>query len=89
MITLQLAHPAESAHAAFFGALRLFPLGASWGGVHSVAAFYPAETFASRRWNRPTGPLVRLSVGLEDPGLLMQDLVRGLAAFVEAAESKE
>lgn len=33
----------EAAFHGFFNSLRHFAIGASWGGVHSLAAYYPAE----------------------------------------------
>lgn len=87
VLTLQLARADRPAHEAFFSALQRFPLGASWGGVHSVAAYYPEEDFAHRHWNRPLAPLVRLSVGLEDPALLVQDVEQALAAAAAATRS--
>jgi cystathionine beta-lyase len=54
--------------------LRLFHIGASWGAVQSVVAAYrgqPARAFAGRG---PTSPIVRLSIGLEDPADLIADL---------------
>ena len=67
----------------FADALRLFHLGVSWGGFESLAlpnavveAAYRGEPL------RPDipGDLIRLSVGLEDPEDLWEDLERGLAA---------
>jgi cystathionine beta-lyase len=86
LLTVQLEDAGEKAHEAFFSALSCFPLGASWGGVHSVAAFYPVSDFAQRRWNRPPAPLVRLSVGLEDPQALADDLLAGLKVFGAAGK---
>jgi cystathionine beta-lyase len=53
--------------------LRLFRLGASWGGVHSLVAAYrepPARALAAFR----RGALLRLSIGLEHPDDLIADL---------------
>jgi cystathionine beta-lyase len=67
----------------FADALRLFRIGVSWGGFESLAlpnavveAAYRGEPL------RPDVPddLIRLSVGLEDPEDLWEDLARGLAA---------
>jgi len=81
LFSLQLAFAGESAHRAFFDALEHFAIGASWGGVHSLAAFYPAELQAGRRFAATDQPLVRLSIGLEDTGLLQADLERALDAY--------
>jgi len=73
--------------AAFFGALEVFRIGASWGGVHSLAAFYPEAEQARRRFCTVDGGIVRLSVGLEPVERLLGDLEHalGLAARDNAA----
>jgi cystathionine beta-lyase len=55
--------------------LRLFGIGASWGGYESLALTYPTI----HGWNG--GALVRLHIGLEDPADLIADLGRGFAAL--------
>ena len=72
--------PAYSiAHAnACVDALRLFGIGASWGGYESLALTYPQGI---RGWSG--GALIRLHVGLEDPADLIEDLARGLAAMAD------
>jgi cystathionine beta-lyase len=63
----------------FVDALEGFVLGYSWGGFQSVVA--PANPGrvdrVVRRWEG--GPLVRLSIGLEDPADLCADLEQALA----------
>ena len=62
----------------FVDALRLFALGYSWGGYESLVA--PSHVRLGRsvsRWEG--GALVRLQIGLEDPGDLLADLQRALA----------
>lgn len=63
--------------------MRLFKLGASWGGVHSLIAVNdPRKGRASLDW-LPSGPVWRLSIGLE----AIEDLVADLEqAFASAAE---
>lgn len=56
--------------------LRLFGIGASWGGYESLALTYAQGV---RGWDG--GALIRLHVGLEDPADLIADLGRGLAAM--------
>jgi len=45
----------ESGIDAFFGALEVFAIGASWGGVHSLAGYYPA---AEQRGPHPSRHLL-------------------------------
>lgn len=73
----------EEATEAFFASLRHFSIGASWGGVHSLAALYPAHEQFSRSHPCVQTALVRLSVGLEDIELLLNDLMHAFAALRE------
>ena len=61
--------------------LDLFGLGYSWGGFESLAI--PVDPARYRTATKPdfAGPLVRLSIGLEDPDDLIADLEAGLARF--------
>ena len=71
----------EASRARFIDALDLFGIGYSWGGFESLAIpFDPPRAF--RRWPPGVeGELgIRLSIGLEDPEDLIQDLAQGLEA---------
>jgi cystathionine beta-lyase len=57
----------------FVDRLRLFGIGASWGGFESLALTYPQGIHG---WSG--GSLVRLHVGLEDPADLIADLEQAL-----------
>ncbi|EPX98620.1 cystathionine beta-lyase [Ralstonia sp. AU12-08] len=81
LFSLILQPGPEAAFAAFFDALQHFAIGASWGGVHSLAAYYPAPLQAERAFPLTDRPIVRLSIGLEDPTMLLEDLFTGLDAF--------
>ena len=65
---------------AFLDALRVFGLGFSWGGFESLAL--DCDPQFGVRASRPSfgGPVVRLSIGLEDPDDLIADLEQALAA---------
>ncbi len=68
-----------AARSRFIDALSLFGIGFSWGGYESlVVPSNPVRTAAS--W-ADSDPLVRLSIGLEDPADLIADLERGFAAM--------
>ncbi|MDH5751306.1 MAG: cystathionine beta-lyase [Deltaproteobacteria bacterium] len=63
------------------GNLRLFRLGASWGGYESlVLPVYGTRSRTTTRWDEP-GFVLRFHIGLEDPGDLEEDLERGLNAL--------
>ena len=63
--------------------LTLFGIGSSWGGFESLAIAAHKEVLRIRtatRWD-PAEPLIRLHIGLEDPGDLIADLERGFGAM--------
>ena len=63
---------------AFLDRLTLFGLGYSWGGYESLALNCDPQ-FGSRLTTPDfAGPLIRLSIGLEDPTDLISDLDRAL-----------
>ena len=71
----------EAARTRFIDALAHFGIGFSWGGYESlVVPSDPAKIRTATRWTDPD-PLIRLSIGLEDPADLIADLARGLAAL--------
>ena len=83
LMSLELLDAPQPAMSALFDRLKLFSIGASWGGVHSIAAYYPREEFSSRRYCDITGPMVRLSVGLESAEDLIHELDAALRVFEE------
>jgi len=60
----------------FVDSLKLFKIGFSWGGVHSLAVPYRMKGMRSN-WPHE-GQLVRLNIGLEDTDDLIADLERAL-----------
>jgi cystathionine beta-lyase len=62
----------------FFSALRVFQIGASWGGIHSLVAFYPEAEQRKRKHCQFNAGIVRLSVGLEPVNKLIADLEQAL-----------
>jgi cystathionine beta-lyase len=84
LFSLILEPAPESAMYALFHSLKRFAIGASWGGVHSLAAYYPASLQAGRAFPVTDQPLLRLSIGLEDAGLLIEDLDAALRAYAGA-----
>lgn len=65
---------------AFLNALRLFGMGASWGGYESLAIPFDCRSVRTATKWAPGGPTVRFHIGLEDVGDLTADLERGFAA---------
>lgn len=71
----------EGGRTRFIDALQHFGIGFSWGGYESlVVPSDPAGIRTATAWTDPD-PLVRLSIGLEDPADLIADLERGFAAM--------
>ena len=66
---------------AFVDALRLFGIGASWGGFESLILPTTGNITRTAGTGGFAGPLVRLHIGLEDPADLIADLEQGLAAM--------
>ncbi|PZQ20300.1 MAG: cystathionine beta-lyase [Sphingopyxis macrogoltabida] len=75
----------DAARTRFIDALAHFGIGFSWGGFESlVVPSDPAGIRTATAWT-DADPLVRLSIGLEDPADLIADLERGFAAMGERA----
>ncbi|HTS42045.1 MAG TPA: cystathionine beta-lyase [Xanthobacteraceae bacterium] len=75
---------AREAVFAFLNTLRLFGMGASWGGYESLAIPFDCSGYRTATTWAPGGPTVRFHIGLEDVGDLIVDLERGFAAFARA-----
>jgi cystathionine beta-lyase len=74
----------EQAAAAMVDGLDHFGIGYSWGGYESLALPVTPEKYRTATpWSAP-GPVIRLSIGLEDPDDLIADLRAGLDRFVIA-----
>jgi cystathionine beta-lyase len=77
-VVFQPRYTAEQTHQ-FVDALRLFGIGASWGGYESLAL--PTTGFINRTGGRPEGPTVRFHIGLEDAAELIADLEQALGVL--------
>ena len=72
---------------AFLDAMKIFRMGASWGGYESLAL--PVSNVLHRSavpWTE-TGALIRLHIGLEDADDLIADLEIGLAQLTKVAKA--
>lgn len=77
LLSFELASNRPGCAEAFADGLRLFGIGASWGGFESLVML--AEP-GDRQFAAPLhGPLLRLHVGLEEVGSLRRDLQQALA----------
>jgi len=75
---------AQTAVNAFLNELRLFGIGASWGGFESLAIPFDCSSIRTATKWLPGGPTVRLHIGLEDVEDLIGDLEGGFAALAAA-----
>ncbi len=74
----------DAARAALIDGLDHFGIGYSWGGFESLALPVDPHRHRTATSRDDPGPLVRLQIGLEDPGDLIADLDRGLHRFRSA-----
>ena len=81
LLSVALQNAPFAAYQAMFAAFKHFAIGASWGGVHSIAAYYPADEFITRKYMPCEGPLVRLSIGLEGADAIIEELDTALQIF--------
>jgi cysteine-S-conjugate beta-lyase len=63
----------------FVDGLRLFGIGASWGGYESLAIATTGNIIRTAGTGAFGGPMARIHIGLEDPADLIADLEQGLA----------
>ncbi|HEV7257304.1 MAG TPA: PLP-dependent transferase [Bosea sp. (in: a-proteobacteria)] len=88
LFSLVLKPVDEAAMSAALSSLKVFAIGASWGGTRSlVAPQAVAQDRSATSWTYP-GPLLRISIGLEDPDELWADLGRLLGVLGQAPASK-
>lgn len=66
----------EAALSAFVKALNLFAMGFSWGGFESLIIPCDANIVRTATQWQAEGPLLRVSIGLEDPGDLTADFAQ-------------
>ncbi len=75
--------PQRAAYA-FVDTLKLFGIGASWGGFESLIIPFDCSTYrTATKWD-PGGPALRLHIGNEDVDDLIADLKHGFRALAEA-----
>lgn len=74
VFSVVLSRTQEGSLADALTAMKHFNIGASWGGTHSLVA--PMTVSAERDLPRPSdeGTILRISIGLEDPADLWDDL---------------
>ena len=81
LLSFSLRDTDPSAAGRFVDALRLFSIGASWGGFESVVAVLDMSHIRTLTDWSGRSPVIRLHVGLEDPEDLIADLETGFASL--------
>lgn len=81
VFSVVLRSGSDESLADFLEKMRLFRIGASWGGLHSLVAPVRLEEARTVAPWRESGPLVRFSIGLEHPDDLIEDLKQGLSRY--------
>jgi cystathionine beta-lyase len=88
LFSLVLKPVDDEAMSAALSALRVFAIGASWGGTRSLVAPQAiAQDRSATAWTAK-GPLLRISIGLEEPDELWADLSRLLSVLGRATANK-
>ncbi len=77
----------DAARAALIDGLDHFGIGYSWGGYESLALPVDPQKYRSATQWLAEGPVVRLSIGLEDADDLIADLEAGLIRFAKARDA--
>lgn len=77
----------DVARAALIDGLDHFGIGYSWGGYESLALPVDPQKYRSATQWQAEGPVVRLSIGLEDADDLIADLEAGLIRFAKARDA--
>jgi cystathionine beta-lyase len=87
LFSVLLKERPKAAVDAFLDELKIFRMGASWGGYESLAL--PVSNVLHRTavpWTEK-GALIRLHIGLEDPADLIADLEAGFACLAQVAKA--
>lgn len=79
LFSIELAACKEEACAGFYDTLKLFGIGTSWGGFESLVMPAIPHHLRGLKVQPDEGRLVRLHIGLSDPGDLCDDLAQALA----------
>ncbi len=74
LFSVVLPTAAESRLASALGRLAVFAIGASWGGTRSLIAPMSIKAFRALPETPHEGTILRISIGLEDPDDLWNDL---------------
>lgn len=85
LFAIELKPCGRPALAAFLDGMKLFGMGASWGGFESLMIPYnAAPSRTATQWS-PKGPTLRLHIGLEAVADIKADLEAGFARLKSAA----
>jgi cystathionine beta-lyase len=81
LFSIVLKPKPQQAVDALLDTVELFGMGYSWGGFESLVIPFDCEAYRTATKWAPSGPTLRLHIGLENVEDLKADLERGFAAF--------
>jgi cystathionine beta-lyase len=81
LLTIVLATRSWEQTCRFADALKVFRIGASWGGPQSLVGIYPGAGERSTETWKDSGAFVRLNIGIEAANDLIGDLEQAFAAM--------
>jgi len=81
LFSIVLKPAPQQAVDALLDTVKLFGMGYSWGGFESLVIPFDCASYRTATQWAPSGPSLRLHIGLEDVGDLKADLDGGFAAF--------
>jgi len=85
LFSIYLKPVPQAAADAFVNSLKLYGIGASWGGFESLVIPFDCKPFRTATEWKPDGPAFRFHIGLEDVGDLTADLDNAFAAMSQVA----
>ncbi|MGN6311771.1 MAG: cystathionine beta-lyase [Xanthobacteraceae bacterium] len=81
LFSIVLTPAPQKAVDALLDAVQLFGMGYSWGGFESLVIPFDCTSYRTATKWAPSGPTLRLHIGLENTEDLKADLARGFEAF--------
>jgi len=83
LFSIELNPASQKAVAAMLDGLELFGMGYSWGGFESLIIPFDCKSYRTATQWTPSGPTLRIQIGLEDIEDLKTDLDAGLKRLTQ------
>jgi len=88
LLSFSLRDARDAAAVSLINALRLFSIGASWGGYESLVTIANMQRIRTVSDWSPRPVVIRLHIGLEDPDALIADLDQAIAHSLIVQETE-